>query len=149
MKRFRQSALLDLVSREAISSQDTLRQRLRARGFDATQATISRDIKELGLLKRSLDGAYQRPGAAPAPHRPAANVHRTVAEYLRRIEQVDQLVVLKTDEGHASALAVALDRAELAEVVGTIAGEDTVLVIARSPSAARDLARLIERWARE
>ena len=63
MKRYRQAAILDLLSREAICSQERLGQRLRTRGFNATQATISRDIKELQLVKRARDGAYEQPGA--------------------------------------------------------------------------------------
>src|SRR5687767_7123596 len=62
MKAQRQRAIVEVVEREAIWSQDLLGQRLRARGFDVTQATLSRDIKELGLVKRASDGAYQRPG---------------------------------------------------------------------------------------
>ena len=65
MKHYRQAAILELVSRESIGSQDELRSLLRAKGFNATQATISRDIKELGLVKRSADGAYQEPGEQP------------------------------------------------------------------------------------
>src|SRR5688572_21672072 len=64
MKAQRQRAIVEVVEREAIWSQDLLGQRLRARGFDVTQATLSRDIKELGLVKRASDGAYQRPGQA-------------------------------------------------------------------------------------
>ena len=64
MKKYRQSAILDLVSHEAICSQDDLGKRLRARGFNATQATISRDIKDLDLVKRASDGAYDRPGVS-------------------------------------------------------------------------------------
>jgi transcriptional regulator of arginine metabolism len=150
MKRFRQAALLDLVSREAISSQDALRQRLRARGFEATQATISRDIKDLRLVKRAADGAYERPGPDAAGHRsPAPRPRQIVAEYLRRIDRVEQLLVLKTDAGQASPLAIAIDRAELGEVVGTVAGDDTILVITRSAAGARDVARLLETWAKE
>ena len=63
MKARRQSAILDVVEHEAVRSQEQLRQRLSSRGFDVTQATLSRDIKELGLLKRSSDGAYQPSGA--------------------------------------------------------------------------------------
>src|SRR6185295_7585271 len=66
MKARRQAAILDLVDRDALHSQEQLRQRLQRRGFNATQATISRDIKELGLVKRSGDGAYQRLGGADA-----------------------------------------------------------------------------------
>lgn len=146
MKRLRQSAILELVTREPIASQEALRRRLRARGFDATQATISRDIKELGLVKRASDGAYQAPGAeAPAPAPLAAR--RAVAEYLRRIDRVEQLVVLKTDPGEAQPLALAIDHAALPEVVGTIAGDDTILVITRDARRAQALIRRFETWA--
>ena len=64
MKKYRQSAILDLVSHEAISSQEDLGRRLRVRGFNATQATISRDIKDLELVKRASDGAYDRHGVS-------------------------------------------------------------------------------------
>ena len=65
MKRYRQSAILDLVTHESVCSQEELCRRLRARGFHATQATISRDVKELQLVKRAADGAYQKPGVPP------------------------------------------------------------------------------------
>lgn len=149
MKHYRQSAILDLVTQEAIASQDQLRRRLRAKGFNATQATISRDIKELGLVKRAADGAYRRPGAEPDQRGSTdAAVRRAVADYLRRLDLVQQLIVLRTDPGLAQPLALAIDRAELAEVVGTVAGDDTVLVITRHARAGREVTRLFEGWAR-
>ena len=150
MKRYRQSAILDLVAQGSVCSQDDLRQRLRARGFHATQATISRDIKELRLVKRAADGAYQRPGIPPGgPTNVEGGIRRAVAEYLRRLDQVQQLLLLRTDPGQAQSLAVAIDRAELPEVVGTVAGDDTILVITRHARAGREVARLLEGWARE
>ena len=148
MKHYRQSAILDLVGHEAIASQDQLRQRLRARGFNATQATISRDIKELGLVKRAADGAYRKPGAQADARGTAEAVRRAVAEYLRRVDVVQQLLVLRTDPGLAQPLALAIDRADLPEVVGTVAGDDTILVITRHARAGREVGRLFEGWAR-
>lgn len=153
MKRYRQSAILDLVTQESVCSQDELCRRLRARGFHATQATISRDIKELRLVKRAADGAYQRPGIPPGGHgdesRGVENgVRRAVGEYLRRLDQVQQLLVLRTDPGQAQSLAIAIDRADLPEVVGTVAGDDTILVITRHARAGREVTRLLEGWAR-
>ncbi len=149
MKHYRQSAILDLVAQEEIVSQDQLRHRLRGKGFNATQATISRDIKDLGLVKRAADGAYQKPGVL-ADGRGAADaaVRRAVAEYLRRVDQVQQLLVLRTDPGLAQPLALAIDRADLAEVVGTVGGDDTILVITRHARAGREVKRLLEGWAR-
>ena len=102
MKRYRQSAILDLVSREAICSQDALGRQLRKRGFHATQATISRDIKELQLVKRASDGAYERPGVTEGARGLAdAALRRAIVEYLRRVDLVQQLLVLRTDPGLA------------------------------------------------
>ncbi len=142
MKTFRQSVVLELVDGEAITSQEQLRDRLKARGIEATQATLSRDIHELGLIKRPADGAYRRPPAAAveAGADPGVVFRRAVEEYLRREEAVDHLLVLKTDTGQAQPLAVAVDRARLNEIVGTIAGDDTILVICRTAADASALA---------
>ncbi len=149
MKRYRQSAILELVAHQAICSQDDLGHRLRARGFHATQATISRDIKELQLVKRAVDGAYERPGATVGGRERAdVAVRRAIAEYLQRVDQVQQLLVLRTDPGQAQPLALAIDRAELPEVVGTVAGDDTILLITRHARAGREMTRLFEGWAR-
>ena len=148
MKRYRQSAILDLVSHDAICSQDALGRRLRARGFHATQATISRDVKELQLVKRAGDGAYERSGATESVRGPAdAVLRRAIVEYLRRVDLVQQLLVLRTDPGLAQPLALAIDKAELREVVGTVAGDDTILVITRHARAGREVTRLFEGWA--
>jgi len=150
MKAFRQAAILEIVGRERVRSQEHLRARLRTRGLDATQATLSRDIKELGLVKRARDGAYQRPAveASAGSSDGAASLKRAVSEYLRGIDRVAQLVVLRTDPGQAQPLAVAIDRAGDAAVVGTIAGDDTILVIARSDRRAAELVRRFEKMAR-
>src|SRR5581483_942143 len=150
MKGRRQAALLELVDREPLHSQEQLRRRLRQRGFDATQATISRDIKELGLVKRAGDGAYQRPGVeAPNPETALTALERAAAEYLRRVDRVQQLVVIRTGVGHAQPLALALDRAQLPETVGTIAGDDTILVIARGARAAAALLKRLKEYSSE
>jgi transcriptional regulator of arginine metabolism len=150
MKARRQAVLLDLVDKEPLRSQELLRRRLRQHGFEATQATISRDIKELGLVKRSGDGAYQRPGAEAAdPETTLAALERAAAEFLRGVERVQQLVVIRTGVGQAQALAIALDRSRLAEVVGTIAGDDTILVITRRARAAAALVRRLRDYSAE
>jgi len=106
-----------------------------------TQATLSRDIKELGLVKRAADGAYQRPnGEAPPRGALEATLRRTAREYLRGCEVVANLIVLKTDPGRAQILAVDIDRASLPEVAGTIGGDDTILVITRAPLDAEAIA---------
>jgi transcriptional regulator of arginine metabolism len=142
MKARRQAAILEVVEQEAVRSQEQLRQRLAQRGFEVTQATLSRDVKELGLLKRSADGAYQPAGnnAAPAPTTLGA-LGRALGEYLVDIEPVQQLVVLKTGAGQAQLLGLAIDRARLEEVVGTLAGDDTILIIARDAKNAQQVTK--------
>lgn len=148
MKLRRQSAILDVVEHEAVRSQEQLRQRLVARGFDVTQATLSRDIKELGLLKRSSDGAYQANGVEhAAPASAMETLSRALAEYLLNVEAVQQLVVVRTGTGQAQILAVAIDRARLEEIAGTIAGDDTILIIARDAKTAQNLVKQLKELA--
>jgi len=150
MKSRRQAVILEVVDREALHSQEELRRRLHHRGFEATQATISRDIAELGLVKRAGDGAYQRPGMeATSPEMARTALERAAASFLRRVERVQQLIVLRTGRGQAQALAEALDRAQLHEAVGTIAGDDTVLVIARDSRRAAALVKRLETYSEE
>jgi transcriptional regulator of arginine metabolism len=148
MKARRQDLILELIDREPLHSQEQLRRRLRQRGFAATQATISRDIKDLGLVKRAGDGAYQRPGADHASPDTVQNaLEHAAAEFLRHVVRVQQLVVVRTGTGQAQPLALAIDRARLPEAVGTIAGDDTILVIARDGRRAAALARRLVGYA--
>lgn len=147
MKTFRQTAIMDIVDAEAITSQEQLRKRLQQRGIEATQATLSRDIRDLGLVKRAADGAYRRPGAA-AEADAVEDFEIAVTDYLNRQERVEQMLVLKTAAGNAQPLAVALDRANLPEVAGTIGGDDTILVICRSAAQAEALQARLDRLMR-
>ena len=150
MKSRRQAVILELAEREPLHSQEALRRRLLQRGFEATQATISRDIKELGLVKRATDGAYRRPGdEAPNLETALALLERAANEFIRSVERVQQLIVVRTGRGQAQALAEALDRARLPEAVGTIAGDDTILVIARGARGAAALARRLKEYSSE
>lgn len=146
MKAQRQAAILALVDREPFRNQQVLRKRLRQLGFRATQATLSRDIKELGLVKRASDGAYRRAQQEPAnPEAAASNFERMAGQYLTRVDRVEQLVLLRTGPGQAQPLALAIDRADLADIAGTIAGDDTVLVVVRGPRQAEAFVKRLER----
>ena len=145
MKARRQSAILDAVQHQPVRSQEQLRRQLRTAGFDVTQATLSRDIRELQLVKGGADGAYQ------APSRPATNGHgaagllqKALAEYLTKADQVQQMVLLRTGPGQAQILGVAIDGARLSDVVGTLAGDDTILVITRGARQAKALVKRFE-----
>jgi transcriptional regulator of arginine metabolism len=143
MKSWRQSQILEVVDREAVASQEELRTHLAARGIAATQATISRDLKELGLVKRAGDGAYVRPGVERSSPAIGEQLRRAVATQVRNVERVGHQLVVRTDPGQAQGVAVLIDRAQLAEVAGTIAGDDTILIIGRGDAAA---AALEARW---
>lgn len=148
MKAFRQAQVLDLVEKEAITSQEQLRERLRGLGIDVTQATLSRDIRDLGLVKAAADGAYKRSLAGNAPKAPDADLvlRRAVAGFLRRFDLVQQLVVLRTESAQAQPLAEAIDRAQLPDVVGTISGDNTILVICRGDREAQHFTHQLEEW---
>jgi transcriptional regulator of arginine metabolism len=144
MKSRRQSAILELIGSQAVSSQEQLRSLLKVNGIEATQATLSRDIRDLGLVKRSVDGAYRRPESADEPGDHLEEFETAVADYLRRHDRVDQLIVLKTDAGYSQPLAEAIDRARLPQTLGTIAGENTILVICRSSADAESFQQRLD-----
>ena len=147
VKARRQSVILDVIQRAPVRSQEQLRRSLRAAGFDVTQATLSRDIRDLGLVKRSADGAYLLQGGEPqVPPAAGAALQKAMAEYASGVDCVQQLVVVRTGAGMAQPLALAIDRARLDEVVGTLAGDDTILVISRDARQAKALARQLEAW---
>jgi transcriptional regulator of arginine metabolism len=139
MKSWRQAQILDVIDHEPIASQEGLRQKLLTRGIEATQATISRDLKELGLVKRAGDGAYERAGGGRAGVVVSEQLRRAVAALVRGLERVDPLLVVRTDRGQAQGLAEWIDRAQLAEVAGTVAGDDTILLVCRGAEAAARL----------
>ena len=145
MKRQRQAAILDLVDHEPIVSQDALRRRLERKGFSVTQATLSRDLRDLGLVKGVANGAYHRPGAEPAaPEVVSARLRHAIEEYLSGVDHAGQLVIAKTGTAQAQPLAVAIDQAVLDGVMGTIAGDDTVLVICRDGKIAARISRQLD-----
>jgi transcriptional regulator of arginine metabolism len=127
-KRFRQGQILKLVATGAVASQDDLKRLLAQQNLRVTQATLSRDLQELRLVK--TPAGYRPLGSAEAAAQPA--LERVLREYLLDLRDAQNLLVLRTPAGAAQPLAVALDREQLAEVVGTIAGDDTVLVITPS-----------------
>ncbi len=140
-KAFRQGQILKLVTAEAVENQETLRRRLAQQGLRVTQATLSRDIRELGLVKTAQ--GYKPLGAAnPAPSQPALG--RALREFLRDVLPAQNLLVLKTPPGGAQPLAAAVDRERWPEVLGTIAGDDTVLLIAASRTSCKAIQKRIE-----
>lgn len=152
MKSRRLSAIRQVLDREPVHSQEELRQHLASMGFVVTQATLSRDIKELGLVKRAADGAYQGSGNHPEINSAASAavaLSRALGEFLISVDAAQNLVVVKTGPGQAQILAIAIDRAKLTDVVGTIAGDDTILVVCRDQRSAQTTRNTIEHLASE
>jgi transcriptional regulator of arginine metabolism len=148
MKSRRQALILEVIDGGPVTSQEVLLQSLRERGVNATQATISRDLKELGLVKRAGDGAYARPGAERTD---VAREHlkRSLTSLLRSLERVETMLVVRTDRGQAQGLAEWIDRAQLKEVAGTIAGDDTILLICRGVAAAQTAEQTLTTMAKD
>lgn len=141
-KHHRQQTLLRLVSERDLSTQEQLVRALRSSGFRSTQATISRDVEELGLVKVPRDGTHVYAAPAPGPAGGADRLRRFCEDYPVEAATAGPLVVLRSLPGTANALAAALDALRFAEVVGTLAGDDTVFVaVARE----RDARQVIER----
>jgi transcriptional regulator of arginine metabolism len=139
LKERRQRAIADLIRSDALSSQDELAERLSALGFAATQATISRDLEQLGAVKIRRDGqlSYALPeGLSSAASPRLASVLR---DWVRSVETAANLVVIKTPPGSAHLVGFALDNSDIPEIVGTICGDDTMFIACRSSEEARSL----------
>ena len=131
-KAKRQQAILQLVVRESLGSQEEIRSRLAYLGIEATQSTISRDIEELGLARvHSVEGVRYVAQGEPGSHGPIALLRHLLDEFALSFVRADAGLLIRTSPGAAAALAAGLDRAGLPDVAGTIAGDNTILVLGR------------------
>lgn len=144
-RRKRQLKILEMIETRALHTQEDVAEALASEGWDVTQSSVSRDIASLGLIK--VGGAYRRPeGAALVAEDPD---ERRVAEGVLAAEPAgDALVVLHTPPGEANRVGAALDRLAWSEIVGTIAGDDTIFLATRNRRAQRQLLRLLGRLVR-
>ena len=145
MKTQRHAAILRIVREHRVPSQARLQEYLAKAGFRVTQATLSRDIHELGLAKVADPHGTQHYTAPDEEHLPAPSLETFLRSLLISVDGVGPLLVLTTTTGSAGALAAALDHEEWQGILGTIAGDDTLLVIARGPAVRRRLARRFEK----
>jgi len=141
-KAARQKAILELLHRGPVESQEELQGFLAKRGFEAGQATLSRDIRELGLVKTPDGYAAGRSTTIVEPVLPS--VSRLVREFVVDVRLAQNLIVLKTSVGSAQPVAAAVDTEDWPEVVGTLAGDDTILVISPDNRTAQQLVRRIQ-----
>ncbi|HUH14938.1 MAG TPA: hypothetical protein VML35_03535 [Gaiellaceae bacterium] len=143
MNKFeRQGAILRLVGARQLSTQSDVVRALKDEGLDAVQATVSRDIAQLGLVKVRGEGGrlvYALPGAADLDR--LSELTSALRRWTTALEPTGNLVVLKTPPGHANALALAFDEAALPDVAGCIAGDDTIFLAAREGMSGAELAQ--------
>ncbi|MGZ8739924.1 MAG: arginine repressor [Gaiellaceae bacterium] len=141
-KHERQAAILRLVDEQELSTQAEVVGALRDEGVDAVQATVSRDIAQLGLVKVRADNGrlvYARPGAADLDR--ISELSAALRRWATGVEPAGSLVVVRTPPGHANALALAFDAAALPDVAGCIAGDDTIFLAVREGGSAAELAQ--------
>ena len=140
-KPLRQKAILELLGHQPVASQEDLQRALSKRGFRVGQATLSRDIHELGLVKT---GAGYVPHGSNGFDAALPPVSRLVREFVLEVRAAQNLLVIKTTVGSAQPVAAALDGEDWPEAVGTIAGDDTILIVSPDTKAAKKLAARVE-----
>jgi transcriptional regulator of arginine metabolism len=145
-KKFRQGQILKLLTGEAVASQDDLRRQLIHLGVRVTQATLSRDLRELRLVK-TVEG-YKPLAAKADDATPVPALARALKEFLLDIRPAQNMLVLKTPPGGAQPLAAAVDSERWKEVAGTLAGDDTVLIITPSRTARGAVQKRVEEMLR-
>ena len=141
-KTFRHGQILRLISDASITNQEDLRRRLAAQKLRVTQATLSRDLQELRLVK--THEGYRTASALPEESSGLPSLARALGEFLQDIRPAENLLVLKTPPSGAQPLAAAVDAAKFPETAGTIAGDDTVLIITPDKKSRESLQRKIE-----
>ena len=138
-------AILDIIAKQDVETQEELAEALRDRGIQVTQATVSRDIKELRLLKvLTPSGSYKYATADKAENGLSERFIRMLAESLLSVAASNNLIVVKTLSGSANVAAEALDSLHWPEILGTLAGDNTILLIIRTEAEAPEVVRRIQ-----
>jgi transcriptional regulator of arginine metabolism len=142
VKEGRQRRIVRLLQERPVGSQNELAVLLRAAGYRATQATVSRDLEELGVVKVRRDGhiVYELASQVPGVN-PVDLLGRTLAVSVLGLETSGNLIVVRTPPGHAQMVALAIDQSALDGIAGTVAGDDTILVVVRQGNRAPDIQR--------
>jgi transcriptional regulator of arginine metabolism len=145
-KQDRQSVILELVQSHAVESQEELRRLLRQRGWDVTQATLSRDLRELRLARvPSPDGPrYTVSGGSSGSEGAPGVLAALLPQLVRSVDGVGEMIVVRTVIGGAQPVALALDRESWPEVLGTLGGDDTILLVCRSAAARERITRRLK-----
>ena len=146
MKESRHQKILDIIQNEEVYTQEGILERLRAAGFEVTQATVSRDIKKLNLIKvLTPNGKYRYTcHTDPSTQTDSVKFHSVFAEAVKSVACAMNIVVIKCHVGFANAACAALDTMNLDGIVGTIAGDDTIFALMRSQSQAEYVVKTIQ-----
>ena len=144
MKNRRQRRILEIVSNETIGTQKALAERLQQEGFETTQATISRDIKELLLVKVNIGGDRYKYVIAQETPVTDAKLRMVLREFILSYDYSENLLILNTAPGNANTVASAIDRARWPQVIGTLAGDDTVMLVIKPKEAVQEVVEKIE-----
>ncbi|NLJ76219.1 MAG: arginine repressor [Peptococcaceae bacterium] len=137
MKVGRQRKVLEIIRRRRIATQEELSGELKKNGYHVTQATVSRDIKELGLVKIPFDNNelyYARPGETPLPTS-RERLKKVFLDSVISFDASENLIILKTNPGGAQGVASAIDQSGWEEIIGTVGGDDTILVVVKPKEA--------------
>lgn len=146
MKQGRQSTILELIENHDVETQDELSALLKGKGYDVTQATISRDIKELKLVKvQSESGAYKYAASGKEPLGKLDIFRRVFRDTVVSVEEAASLVVVRTMSGSANAAAEAIDVMELPDVAGTLAGDNTIFVAVKEEGRQKNVVEALSR----
>lgn len=144
MKAQRHIKIREMITNNEVETQDDLVEQLRAAGFHVTQATISRDIKEMHLVKVPLDdGRYKYSMPADQRFNPMQRLKRALSDHFVHIDYAENLVVLKCLPGTANAIGALIDSSEWNEIMGTICGDDTILIICRTKEQSTHIVNVI------
>lgn len=140
-KEQRHRAIQEIISRESISTQAELVDRLQKMSFDVTQATVSRDINEMRLVRVPLGRGKHKYALAQLDFAEDVmdELKRIFRAFVRDVDRGENILVLKVSEGHASGIALLIDRLRRDDIVGTLAGEDTIMIVARTVAEAEAL----------
>ena len=149
MKQKRQMAILDLIEKEEISTQEELTEKLKKMGFKVTQATISRDIKELKLIKVHSDkkgNKYSHVSSeiSKSNTKSSAKLYTIISEAVLSIDYANNIVIIRTIQGMAQGVAFAIDNLHQEGVMGTIAGDDTIMLVTKTEENAKKLVAKIK-----
>ncbi len=140
MKNRRHAKILDIINNNPVYTQEELLNLLKSEGFSVTQATVSRDIKELRLLKTlSTDGKYRYTSAAKNAFDVKSNFQSLFKSSVTSVDFAENMIVIKTLSGMAQAICTSLDNMEFVNVLGTIAGDDTIFIVCKNGSSATSL----------